>query len=358
MPADPTPETFDAVVIGAGIGGLHTARRLHEAGRTVVVLERRDRLGGRLRTDELAGAPVDLGATWFWPHEPRITAMVAEHGIATHAQHRAGDAIYHEPTGSKRVDGNPLDVESGRFTDGAASLVAAEADRLPAAKLRLGVTAQKVDATGERVAVETDAGMFVADHVVVALPPALAAADLTFSPALDPMTASVIASTPVWMGTTAKVVIRFADPFWRAADLAGSGISHHGPMREIHDMSGADGDAAALFGFVPRTIGTAPDEAAVRRQLTEMFGPGHPEPLAITIVDWSTERATTPPGAEQLHDYGTYGHRVFQHPGLDGRLHWASTETAPTNPGHIDGALAAAARAADAILTSSGGTTP
>ena len=49
----------DVVVIGAGIGGLHAARLLQEAGRSAVVLERRDRLGGRLRTDELAGAPVE-----------------------------------------------------------------------------------------------------------------------------------------------------------------------------------------------------------------------------------------------------------------------------------------------------------
>lgn len=344
-------KTADVVVIGAGIGGLHAARLLHEDGRSVVVLERRDRLGGRLRTDELAGAPVDLGATWYWPHETHITSLVAEHGLAVHDQHLAGDAIYHDPNGSQRVDGNPLDVPSGRFSDGAISLVEAEAARLPADAVRLGTTATWVERSADGIVVTTDDASFAAAHVVVALPPALAFADLGFVPALDPTVASVAAATPVWMGTTAKVVIRFAEPFWRPANLAGSAISHVGPMREMHDMSGADGEAAALFGFVPVGVRDLPDEAAIRHQLTELFGPNHPEPLGITIVDWSTERATTPPGAETLTDYGTYGHRVYQQPALGGRLHWASTETSPANPGHIDGALAAARRAATAILS-------
>ena len=59
MPDVTHPDSVDVIVVGAGIGGLHTARRLHEAGRSVAVLERRTRLGGRLRTDELAGAAVD-----------------------------------------------------------------------------------------------------------------------------------------------------------------------------------------------------------------------------------------------------------------------------------------------------------
>ena len=46
---------------------------------------------------------------------------------------------------------------------------------------------------------------------------------------------------------------------------------------------------------------------------------------------------------------GTYGHRWYQEPAADGRLHWASTETAPNAPGHIEGAIAAAERAVTAI---------
>lgn len=53
------------VVVGAGLAGLAAARRLVEAGREVVVLEARDRIGGRVHTDRRWGVPVDLGASWI-----------------------------------------------------------------------------------------------------------------------------------------------------------------------------------------------------------------------------------------------------------------------------------------------------
>ncbi|PRA83136.1 NAD(P)/FAD-dependent oxidoreductase [Microbacterium sp. MYb66] len=57
--------TFDTIVVGAGMSGLTSARMLADAGQRVVVLEGRDRIGGRMRTDRSAGFPVDLGASWI-----------------------------------------------------------------------------------------------------------------------------------------------------------------------------------------------------------------------------------------------------------------------------------------------------
>ncbi|WP_288969848.1 NAD(P)/FAD-dependent oxidoreductase [uncultured Microbacterium sp.] len=57
--------TFDTIVIGAGMSGLTSARMLADAGQSVVVLEGRDRVGGRMHTDRGAGFPVDLGASWI-----------------------------------------------------------------------------------------------------------------------------------------------------------------------------------------------------------------------------------------------------------------------------------------------------
>jgi polyamine oxidase len=53
------------VVIGAGFSGLAAARRLAGAGLRVTVLEARDRIGGRTRTDTSLGVPIDLGASWI-----------------------------------------------------------------------------------------------------------------------------------------------------------------------------------------------------------------------------------------------------------------------------------------------------
>ncbi|PIJ00368.1 amine oxidase, partial [Leucobacter sp. OLES1] len=55
----------DTIVIGAGISGLSAAAELLRAGRSVVVLEARDRIGGRVHTEREDGRVTDLGASWI-----------------------------------------------------------------------------------------------------------------------------------------------------------------------------------------------------------------------------------------------------------------------------------------------------
>lgn len=65
-PVPPDPAKLPMVIIGAGMAGLAAARKLADAGRTVIVLEARDRIGGRLWTSRLwSDLPLDLGATWI-----------------------------------------------------------------------------------------------------------------------------------------------------------------------------------------------------------------------------------------------------------------------------------------------------
>ena len=59
------PSSIDVAVIGAGAAGLSAARRLAKAGVTVVVLEARDRIGGRAHTAIREGMPLDLGCGWL-----------------------------------------------------------------------------------------------------------------------------------------------------------------------------------------------------------------------------------------------------------------------------------------------------
>ena len=63
-PTDPTASA-SVVVIGAGISGLGAAQALAERGHQVIVVEARDRLGGRIHTGTIGSQPVDLGASWI-----------------------------------------------------------------------------------------------------------------------------------------------------------------------------------------------------------------------------------------------------------------------------------------------------
>ncbi len=65
---------IDVVVVGAGIAGLAAARELLTSGLHAIVVEATDRIGGRARTVELGGYPVDLGATWL--HSASVNPLV------------------------------------------------------------------------------------------------------------------------------------------------------------------------------------------------------------------------------------------------------------------------------------------
>ncbi len=343
-------DKVDVVVVGAGIGGLAAARELSAKGFSVAILEARDRIGGRLLSDSIFN--LDLGATWFWPNEPRVTKLVSDLGIETFPQHTSGDALYQTPDGVERIQGNPIDVYSSRFTHGAQSLAQAIADELPEGAIRLSEPVTQIKSSEGEIQAITDSAIYSAKHVVLALPPPLAVTTIEFTPKLPEQLFKLARITPVWMGAITKLVAIYEEPFWRSEGLAGSAISYVGPMREVHDMSGPEGAPAALFGFAPPTKVSQPtfSKEALLEQLAALFGPKAAEPKELYINDWRHERYTSPPEVERLVTYQAFGHSAFAEPVMEGRLHWASTETATETPGHIEGALAAAARAVSSIV--------
>ncbi len=85
MLADERPaREADVVVVGAGLAGLAAARALSAAGGAPIVLEARDRVGGRTLTQTTPeGAALDLGAHWVGPTQRRMLALGETLGVAT-----------------------------------------------------------------------------------------------------------------------------------------------------------------------------------------------------------------------------------------------------------------------------------
>ena len=77
-----TPQKVEVIVIGAGIAGLAAARDLSIDGYDVLVLEARNRIGGRIWTSRDLGVPADLGASWIHGFEDNpISRLAKRHGI-------------------------------------------------------------------------------------------------------------------------------------------------------------------------------------------------------------------------------------------------------------------------------------
>jgi len=84
------PPNADVVVVGAGFAGLSAARDLVQLGHDVVVLEGRDRVGGRSSTTTIANTPVDLGGTFVGPTQDAVIALAKELGCETVPTHSHG----------------------------------------------------------------------------------------------------------------------------------------------------------------------------------------------------------------------------------------------------------------------------
>ncbi len=95
--AEPSAEV-DVVVIGAGAAGLSAAKRLIMAGRSVVVLEAADRIGGRAHTDPtIFGFPYDRGCAWLQgPKDLPHYTLAREQGFTLFDFGGASEAVYVE----------------------------------------------------------------------------------------------------------------------------------------------------------------------------------------------------------------------------------------------------------------------
>ena len=83
----------DVIVIGAGAAGLEAAKRLVDLGRSVFILEAKDRVGGRLKADTVAGRTVGRGGQWVGARHTVLLGEAERLGVATYRQYAKGKTV-------------------------------------------------------------------------------------------------------------------------------------------------------------------------------------------------------------------------------------------------------------------------
>lgn len=362
----------DTLIVGGGLSGLTLAYRLAREQRPFLLIEARDRLGGRIFSQPAAernvgtDARFDLGPAWMWPVlQPLLRQLLDELGLTVFAQYTQGAILYEDAhdNAPRKFHDPSAHEQSHRLTGGAGRAIEQLAAALPGECLLLNRRVVRVAKQASSVEVEMlDAQesrtRITARQVVLALPPRLLARNVEFVPALPVATRNAWINTPTWMAGQAKAVVLYATPFWRARGLSGEAFSRRGPLMEIYDASPARGGPYALFGFFGisadgrRQLGEAELQRLCLAQLRRLFGEDAAQPLVVYIKDWAEDPLTAteddrlaPP--HHPNDGALSGSRTL----WDGQLIRAGSETAEASGGYLEGALEAA-QAALAQITS------
>jgi len=362
------------LIIGGGLSGLHTAVKLHRAKVDFILVEARDRLGGRVESRNVNGRVAhgsriafDMGPAWFWPGQNRMLSLVQEFGLYERVfkQHSTGDGLFQDQVGSIRSVPGLASMSGAYRVDGGLSALcdALELELPPSAVLK-GTAATDIEYSmgnfKTSVANQESNDLLTSDFVVVAMPPRISAFSLAFNPSIDDQTLTKLENTATWMASHAKLVAVYKTPFWRSQGLSGDVISYQGPLQEIHDASPNKGGPYALFGFVglsPKQRHEASEymQDLAIKQLGELFGSDALKPQAVLLKDWSTDQHTSTPRDQNVANFHAFNDiRDVTLEAYDNRLLWSGSETAKLreNNGYLEGALESSERTVQILLDS------
>ena len=246
--------------------------------------------------------------------------------------------------------------QQDQLVDGAQSMANAIAEDLgPSLQLQTPARSITRDDAGVRVTADGDVTVR-AGHVIVAIPPSLAA-QLHFDPPLPTEKAQLLDRMPA--GSVLKMLAVYDEAFWRADGLAGETVGADSPIEMTLDGSPPSGRPGIIMGFAfgpyARQLGALSDDerrTTVLAEYARRFGARASNPADYFDHEWANEpwsrggmMSRWAPGT--ISQFG----RALRKP--VGRIHWAGTETATVSHGTIDGAIRSGERAALEVVETS-----
>jgi monoamine oxidase len=362
----------EVLIVGGGLSGLHTAYELHKRGISFLLVESRDRLGGRILSCNAGNSQhnnsqynfgqvaFDLGPSWFWPGQSYMQSLIDELGLADEVfmQAGTGDALYEDNQGNMQRGIAGISMAGAyRMKGGIRQIIAYLSKKIPSELLLTNAAATEIEYQQEKIVstilVDGMSTEVTSKSLVLALPPRVAIASIKFNPEFTQTRLDELNAIATWMAGHAKFVAIYKNRFWSEAGFSGDVISHRGPLQEIHDASSDSGELSALFGFVSiqaqhRKERDDEIRAMSIAQLTRLFGESASEPIEVHIKDWAFDIYTSTSYDQEMLKFHPANDIVnARENSWDQKLIWSGTESADHRQhanGFLEGALEASSR--------------
>lgn len=346
----------DILIIGGGLTGLTVKYLLRKSTYKSILIEGRERLGGRIYTTpaDAKNPPMEMGATWWGPKHTRLKALLKTLDIPVFPQ-RLGEKAIYEPISTspfRLVTLPDEDQPSFRIGGGTSTLIQTLASTLPEEEIHLETRVTGIAETADGLRVECPEGDYHARLVVSTLPPYLLKQTVNITPPLPKDLSAIMAQTHTWMGESIKFGLVYDLPFWREGHSSGTVFSSVGPVTEMYDHSNFDNDQYALKGFIGTSFYTLSEterRTRILRQLRAYYGDVVDTYRTYTEKVWARDPYTFAPYSQSVFPHQNNGNSQYQKAWLKGRLLVAGSETAPEYPGYMEGAVQSAEWVSDFI---------
>ncbi|WP_010522655.1 flavin monoamine oxidase family protein [Aquimarina agarivorans] len=329
------------VIIGAGLSGLTTAYMLQKHGETdFLILESRDRSGGRIYTEK----GIDYGATWFHNHHENVNALLDELEVNKFYQYSKGKSVlvYNTMAPAHYFENDPNSPSAYRIAGGSTAMIDKLISKIGNDKIQLNTTVTEINNREATVEVVAEKETYVAQKVVVTIPPRIATRIDFTSEELPKSVRKSMKDTHTWMSNAIKVGLTFKTPFWRNKNLSGTLIGQVGVVTDLYDHSDVADKTFSLMGFVNegmRDVTAEERKQRILEHLQKYLGEEVLDYISYQEKDWSKDKNTSCNKIKSIYMSPRYGNPDFAKTYFNRKLIFSGAETSPVHGGYMDGAI-------------------